>query len=155
MQAKICWSINGDAHPDQCVMRDCGLIPIMVRVRITRASSTHATHLIRLSRFGATCVAFHLPNLFGDMKSRKNLVDISSSMGTRGLSDTLFFPVATMSYLCSALLLQIVARPIPNMPSRFVVQDLTSLASPIPFTTFPTGARCFVSAGGNRNTSSP
>ncbi|KAF8138317.1 DNA-directed RNA polymerase I polypeptide 2 [Boletus edulis] len=31
MQAKVCWTINGDAHPDQCVMRDCGLIPIMVR----------------------------------------------------------------------------------------------------------------------------
>ncbi|KAF9238805.1 hypothetical protein BU15DRAFT_88248 [Melanogaster broomeanus] len=31
MQAKVCWKINGDAHPDQCVMRDCGLVPIMVR----------------------------------------------------------------------------------------------------------------------------
>ncbi|KIK98310.1 hypothetical protein PAXRUDRAFT_824005 [Paxillus rubicundulus Ve08.2h10] len=31
MQAKVCWKINEETHPDQCVMRDCGLIPIMIR----------------------------------------------------------------------------------------------------------------------------
>jgi hypothetical protein len=35
MQAKVCWKINEETHPDQCIMRDCGLIPIMIRVSTT------------------------------------------------------------------------------------------------------------------------
>ena len=34
MQAKICWKINGDTSVEQSMTRDCGLVPIMVRVRM-------------------------------------------------------------------------------------------------------------------------
>lgn len=155
MQAKVCWTINGDTHPDQCVMRDCGLIPIMVRVRVTFSIHARIDYLTCLSRFDATCAGSHLPNLFGDMKSRKNLVVTSSSTEMRGLSDTLLFPGVTMSHPSSAPPLLTVVRLIPSMPFKFVAPDWTSPASPIPFTTSPTGVLCSALAGENRNTSSP
>ncbi|KAH7909455.1 hypothetical protein BJ138DRAFT_1010789 [Hygrophoropsis aurantiaca] len=47
MQAKICWKINNKEHPDQCVMRDCGLVPIMVRSTRCNLRALPAADLVR------------------------------------------------------------------------------------------------------------
>ncbi|KAJ8588929.1 beta and beta-prime subunits of DNA dependent RNA-polymerase [Rhizopogon salebrosus TDB-379] len=47
MQAKVCWSINGNVHPDQCVMRDCGLVPIMVRSSRCNLRNLPSSELVR------------------------------------------------------------------------------------------------------------
>ncbi|KAH7887491.1 hypothetical protein F5I97DRAFT_2009198 [Phlebopus sp. FC_14] len=47
MQAKVCWKINGEGHPDQYVMRDCGLVPIMVRSIRCNLRNLPSSELIR------------------------------------------------------------------------------------------------------------
>ncbi|OJA08010.1 hypothetical protein AZE42_01099 [Rhizopogon vesiculosus] len=47
MQAKVCWSINENIHPDQCVMRDCGLVPIMVRSSRCNLRNLPSSELVR------------------------------------------------------------------------------------------------------------
>ncbi|KAG1892133.1 hypothetical protein F4604DRAFT_1966241 [Suillus subluteus] len=47
MQVKVCWSINGNVHPDQFVMRDCGLVPIMVRSVRCNIRSLPSAGLVR------------------------------------------------------------------------------------------------------------
>ncbi|EIW82264.1 beta and beta-prime subunits of DNA dependent RNA-polymerase [Coniophora puteana RWD-64-598 SS2] len=46
MQAKICWRINGE-EPTQSIMRDCGLVPIMVRSVRCNLRSLPSSELVR------------------------------------------------------------------------------------------------------------
>lgn len=80
MTAKISWSVNDG--PEHIQVRDCGLLPIMVRVsyRISAVSCNTKRINSRLDVISEGCLPLHLQR---NTKNLKNLVDILSSTETR------------------------------------------------------------------------
>ena len=151
MTVKLCWKLN-NSEEVKFVIRDCGLVPVMVRV------SFFQTVLVVLCIFelgislrGVTSAIYLPTSLRRDMKNQKSLVATSLSMATNASSATSFCLGATMSSRSLAPP-SVTADPhILRTPLRFAASDRTRVLSQTLCTTSPTATLCSASAGESRN----
>jgi len=95
------------------------------------------------------------PNWSLARKKQRNLADTSLSTETSVSSVTSSYPDVITPYRSSDHLLLIAVPLTPNMVSTFDVCDPTKLVLPTRCIIYPMAVRCYGSAGGSKNTSSP
>lgn len=151
MTIKLRWKVNEtEGEP---VIKDCGLLPIMVRV----SHQSHSSEIIicthTSSLFDVIYVECPLRSWFESTKNQRNSEVTSSLMETNVLSDTLSFLDEIMLSLLYVPHFQIVGHRTPSTQFRFDVYVQIRRAPQTLFITSPTGAPCSDLHGVSRNMS--
>ena len=153
MTIKLCWKVDEPDQTVRFVTKDCGLIPIMVRVK---CSSHRSLVLVLISKYSLFVVIF-VPclrrNSWGAMKNLKNLEDTSSSMEMNVSFAISSFLVGITSLLSTAPPSKVVVLPIHHMPFKYVAYAQIRLVLQTHSTIWRMVTQCCGLAGENKNMS--